>query len=274
MLRLVCIVDDASAAESRFKGIHGLSFWIETQHGNVLLDTGADGGVLLHNLEVAGIDSCGMDAIALSHAHDDHTGGLAALLQRTGKVDLYANPGIFEERFSRRDGEMRSRGLAVTREELEQLADLHLSAEPQQILPGMYTTGTIIDRPEPEGRSAHHFVRGPDGWAPDPYEDDMSIVVQTDEGLILVCGCCHAGLLNTLRTVDMVFEGDVVAILGGMHLGDLSDEQLQRIVQVLKGYGPPRLYPNHCTGERALAVLAEAFGERVTHCPAGTEVRL
>jgi 7,8-dihydropterin-6-yl-methyl-4-(beta-D-ribofuranosyl)aminobenzene 5'-phosphate synthase len=269
-VRAICVVDDKARAGSPFRSIHGLSFWIETPQGQVLFDTGAEGSVLLHNLGAAGIDYGGIDAIALSHAHQDHTGGLQAILQRTGRIRLYAHPGILRERFSRRDGRMKSVGLSLTRQELGRLADMRLSAAPEQILPGVFTTGEIADRPEPEGRSERHFVRQGDQWVPDPYRDDLSIVLQAQEGLVLVCGCCHAGLLNTLLKVRAAFSGKLLAVVGGLHLNDLSEEQLEHIANVLEGYGPPRLYPNHCTGDRAHAALSRAFGELVSPCPAGT----
>ncbi len=271
-MRLICLVDDKAQAGSRFQKEHGLSFWIETQHGRVLFDTGASGRMLLHNMKVAGIKPDSIDALALSHAHYDHTGSLEAVLQRTGRVPLYANPDLFRERFSRRGGELKSIGLTIPRERLQRLAELHLSAEPQQILPGVYTSGEITARPEPEGRSLRHSVRDGDGWVADPYQDDMSIVLRVKQDLVLVCGCCHAGLLNTLLKVRSSLDGEVVAIVGGMHLKALDSEQLQHIVQVLRLYGPPQLYPNHCTGKRAYAALTQAFGECVAPCPAGTEV--
>jgi 7,8-dihydropterin-6-yl-methyl-4-(beta-D-ribofuranosyl)aminobenzene 5'-phosphate synthase len=271
-MRAICVVDDKAWAGSPFRSIHGLSFWIETPQGRVLFDTGAKGSLLLHNLRVAGIDWGEIDAIALSHAHNDHTGGLRAILECTGRIPLYAHPDILRERFSRRDGRMKSIGLSMTREELGRLADMRLSAAPAQILSGVHTTGEIAPRPEPEGRSERHFVRAGDEWAPDPYQDDMSIVVQVKEGLVLVCGCCHAGLLNTLLKVRAAFSGRLLAVVGGLHLNDLSEEQLEHIADVLEGYGPPMLYANHCTGDRAYACLSKVFGKLVHPCPAGTEL--
>ncbi len=271
-MKVTCVVDDAVQASSRFWGEHGIAFVIETEQGRVLFDTGQSGTVLLHNLEVAGIEPASICAVALSHSHYDHTGGLSALLQHTPTLPLYAHPDLFRERFSRRDSGLASTGLSTSREELLRHVDLRLSDEPQQILSGMYTTGQITSRPEPEGRSAHHVVREGDDWIADPYRDDMSIVLEVAQGLVLICGCCHAGLLNTLQHVGAIFSGEMIAVLGGMHLAQADEGHLHRTVQVLRSYGPPRLYPNHCTGARAYVALATAFGTRVAPCPAGTEL--
>ena len=270
-MKLLCVANDKARAQSGFRTEHGQAFLVDTLHGRVLLDTGSSGRNLLYNLDLAGIDPRSIDALVLSHAHHDHTGGVVALLNRTGRIPLYAHADILRERFSRREGEMQSRGLPVSRGELERIANLHLSAEPQQVLPEVYTTGEITERPELEGRSQHHSVRGEVGWTPDPYRDDMSLVVKLEQGLLVVCGCCHAGLLNTLLKVRSSFDEPIYGVAGGLHLGDLGDSQLQHIVDVLRGYGAIRLYPNHCTGDRALAALIRAFGKRVTACPAGTE---
>lgn len=273
-MKVMCLVDNSARRGSRFWGEHGVSFLVEMQRGRLLFDAGQSGTVLLHNLEVAGIDPASIDAIALSHGHYDHTGGLDALLQRMPRVSLYANSDLFRERFSRRGGEVKRIGPSMSQEEVLPHVDLHLSTEPQEVMPDVFTTGEIVSRLEAEGRSANHVVQDGDRWVADPYRDDMSIVLKADRGLVLVCGCCHAGLLNTLQHVRATFGGELVAVIGGMHLAHADAQQLSHIVDLVQQYGVPHMYPNHCTGERAYVALARAFGERVAPCPAGTVVSL
>lgn len=269
-MRITCLVDNAVQARSTLWGEHGLSFLIETKGRRALFDTGASGPVLLHNLSEVGILPGSLAALALSHAHYDHTGGLGALLELRPGCPLYAHPDLLRERFSRRGEEAKAVGLRLAKEALRRLADLRLSAAPQEILPGVWTTGEIADRPEAEGRSPHHYIRHGEGWMPDPYRDDLALVLDSPAGLVLVCGCCHAGLLNTLAHVRRTFGRDPVAILGGAHLIHADQPLLHRIVERLRPLGPPALFLNHCTGQTAYVALAQALGEPVAPCPAGT----
>jgi len=161
-------------------------------------------------------------------------------------------------------------GLPLEREALAQRLTFQPSAWPAEILPGVWTTGEIADRAEPEGRSAHHLVRGTEGWEPDPYRDDMALVLETGRGLVVLCGCCHAGLLNTLFHVRRTVGVDITAVAGGTHLLQADKAHLRRVIEVLRQLGVPRLYLNHCTGQLACVTLAQAFGEAVAPCPVGT----
>jgi len=271
-MKVTCVVDDAVCDHSPFWGEHGLAFLIEMQSGRILFDTGQSGTVLLHNLELLGVEPKAINALAISHAHYDHTGGLPALLNQVAGIPLHAHPDLFRERFSRREGSPKYVGLPLEREALEQRLTLQLSAEPVEILPGVWTTGEITDRTEPEGRSVHHLVRGMEGWEPDPYRDDMALVLETGKGLVVLCGCCHAGLLITLAHVRRTFGLDIAAVAGGTHLLQADEAHLRRVIEVLRELGAPRLYLNHCTGLRAYITLAQAFGEKVAPCPAGTRL--
>ncbi len=288
-MKLTCLVDNTVQAGSPFWGEHGVAFLIEGEQGCLLFDTGASGTVLFHNMEAAGMDPESISALALSHAHTDHTGGLPGLLERRPGLPIYAHTDLGRERFSQRGGEMRARGPSLGVEELRRLADLCLSDAPQEILPGIWTTGEITDRSEPEGRSANHFVRQGGDWVPDPYRDDLSLVVEGSRGLVLVCGCCHAGLLNTLAHVRRTFGRHPVAVIGGTHLVSADEAHLGRLVAVLRGQGrngrtglggPDEglglsvLYLNHCTGLRAYVALAQALEGRVFPCPVGTVLDL
>lgn len=271
MKKIMCVVENSARRGSPFWGEHGLSYRIERDERAVLFDTGQSGAVLLHNLALLGETLADVEALILSHAHHDHTGGLATVLSQNPDLPIYASPDIFHPRYSIRDNRPRSIGLHLTEWEMRQETDLRLSDEPVKVIGGVWTTGEIRDRPEPEGRSAHHFIRSQGRWEPDPYRDDMSVVVEVEEGLVVVCGCCHAGLLNTLAHVRRTFERPIAAVLGGTHLASADEAYLQHVVtQIRDQYGAPHFYLNHCTGEQAYVALARAFGDRVQPFPAGT----
>ncbi len=272
-MKLICVVDDVVPPGSPFRGEHGLAFLIETEGRRVLFDTGQSGDVLLHNLQLVEVDPATIDAVAISHAHYDHTGGLPELLDRLRPgMPLYANPDLFRERWSRRQGKLQSAGLSMTQAELAGRVRLALSARPQEIVPGVWTTGEITARPEPEGRSDYHRMRQGDELVADAYRDDMALVLQTGDQLVLLCGCCHAGLLNTLAHVQRTFTGPIAALAGGLHLISATGDDLRHTGKVLMAMPSlQRVHPSHCTGEEALAALNQVLGPSVVQpCPAGT----
>jgi 7,8-dihydropterin-6-yl-methyl-4-(beta-D-ribofuranosyl)aminobenzene 5'-phosphate synthase len=276
-MRLICVVDDVVPPGSPFRGEHGLAFLIEVEGSRVLFDTGQSGDVLLHNLRLVEVDPATIDAVAISHAHYDHTGGLPELLGhlRPG-TPLYANPDLFRERWSRREGKLQSAGLSMTQTELAEGVRLALSARPQEIVPGVWTSGEITARPEPEGRSDYHRMRQGGAVVADAYRDDMALVLQTGDELVLLCGCCHAGLLNTLAHVQRIFKGPIAVLAGGLHLISATGDDLRHTGEVL-GAMPSlqRIYPSHCTGEAAIAALTQALGPSVVQpCPAGSVVEV
>jgi 7,8-dihydropterin-6-yl-methyl-4-(beta-D-ribofuranosyl)aminobenzene 5'-phosphate synthase len=273
MFTLYCLVDDKSSDPVRFKAEHGLSIAIETHAGQILFDTGQSGDVLIHNAAQLGVDLAKTDALVFSHAHYDHTGGLEALLKISQPgLPIYAHPDLFRERFAIKNGKIQSIGIRMSEDDLAKVTSLKLSVEPFQILPGIWTTGEITTRTEFQGRSSQHHIRGDVGWQPDPYLDDMSLVLEAKSGLIVVCGCCHAGLLNTLIHVRSKFNHEIAAIIGGAHLAQVNEECLEKVIAFLRLTSTreiPFLYLNHCTGDHALDILSKAFEKKVQSCPAG-----
>jgi 7,8-dihydropterin-6-yl-methyl-4-(beta-D-ribofuranosyl)aminobenzene 5'-phosphate synthase len=273
VISLCCIVDNCVLRGSHLWGEHGAAFLIVTRDGQALFDTGQSGAVLIHNTSCMGIDLNRIDALALSHAHYDHTGGLPSVLEHCrSNLPLYASPDIFQARYARRGDELVSIGLQLDRETLMQRLDLRLSAIPTEILPGVWTTGVISERPEIEGRSFQHGILINDEWQPDPYRDDISLVIEHPQGLIVLCGCCHAGLLNTLMHIRRNFGQNILAILGGTHLASTTPSILASVVERLRTLNqgnPPQLFLNHCTGERAFLALSKQFGEQVQPFPSG-----
>ena len=272
-VKVVCVVNDVAMENRNLRSEHGLSLWIETDQGVVLYDTGKSDEVLLHNAGVLNLNLNKVQALVLSHAHRDHTGGLGAILEVNPACEVYAHSSIIQQRYSLQDGEYKTIGMSTQLQELLLQANHHFSAESTQVLPNLWTAGEVVNRLEPEGRSANHYIKTESGFQPDEYRDDLSLVLKTNKGLRVMCGCCHAGLLNTLLHIKEKFNQPIISVVGGTHLLNADKQYLSHVIEVLNEHFPPiDFYLNHCTGEDAIRVFQQAFANLVNPFPAGSVV--
>lgn len=260
-VRVTILCENSVGPISGTLGEHGFAALIEPDGGApFLFDTG-QGATLLHNARRMNRDLALVRTVVLSHGHQDHSGGLFPLLREHGPIRVLAHPELFTPRFRVRDnGESLAIGIPQNREELEAAgATFDLSAKFRQIAPGAFLTGQV-PRGVPFETGDRGLYLDREGRQPDPTSDDQSLLLETAKGLVLVLGCCHSGLVNTLEQVarSMGRHG-IYAIIGGTHLGFCDRSQVDGTVAALKRYGIRRLAAGHCTGFAASARLAAEF---------------
>lgn len=274
-LRISCLANDSVGMDRPFWGEHGASYLIEAGEKRILFDTGTSWEILQHNLNELHMDLNGVSQVILSHGHYDHTGGLMGVLQHTDHPVLLGDPLVFNRKISRNpeNGQEHDIGLPYTRAQVEALADVRLSKEAVDVLPGIRVTGRIPRVTGYEQIPPHMLIELDGGMQPDPLLDDRSVVIDLGGSLVLLCGCCHAGIINTLMYVDAMYHKPLKAVIGGIHLSGAKPERIERTVQELRTrFVPEKLHFNHCTGLHATAALLNAFGDQVDPCLAGAQL--
>jgi len=256
----------------------GLSMLVEVNGLKVLLDAGQSTSVV-HNASFLGIDLSTIDKIVLSHGHSDHTGGLRQLLMAMRKqVEVIAHPDIWDAKYVQRPGEEARNyiGIPFQKEELESLgASFTLTTEPLQLSDCIVTTGEIPMLTDYEKIDDGLCVKRADTFPPDPLKDDLALVIKNDQGLVIVAGCAHRGIINTLRHAQKLTGVEAIdTVVGGTHLVRASEEQIALTIAELRGFGIQRLGASHCTGFRATVRLAEEFGDTFLLNNAGTHLQL
>jgi 7,8-dihydropterin-6-yl-methyl-4-(beta-D-ribofuranosyl)aminobenzene 5'-phosphate synthase len=265
-----------NTAQGGFLGEWGLSILVETESAKVLLDTGL-GSSAVHNADLMGIDFSTIDAIVLSHAHGDHTGGLRDVLRRVRKqVQVIAHPDIWIPKYVVQGEMSRYAGIPFMKDDLESLgASFTLTAKPFRIGDDITTTGEIEMTTDYETIDGRLCVKKGDRMIPDPLADDLALVVKTSEGLVLITGCAHRGIINTIRQTQKLTGGEYIhTIMGGTHLIVASPERIDKTASELKGLGLQRLGVSHCTGFNAFAALAKELKDIFFLNNAGTQITL
>jgi 7,8-dihydropterin-6-yl-methyl-4-(beta-D-ribofuranosyl)aminobenzene 5'-phosphate synthase len=264
----VLIEDTNSAAKPKLKAKHGLAFLIKAKIDDngvtVMMDTGPTPEDLLHNVDTMGINLQNVDVVALSHAHYDHTGGLIeALKQMKKRVPVIAHPTVFGPKLKIMP-HLKFIGAPFNASEIEAVGGVPLFAsDPVKIADGITTTGEV------PRTTAFETVRG--FWTvhnrkfvEDLMLDDQSVVIDVeDKGLVVISGCAHAGIINTIYHAQKITENSrIYAVLGGFHLTNADDKRIQATVDELKKLAPKFIGPCHCTGKKAIKKIAETFGDR------------
>ncbi len=271
-IRITVLVDNR--AKTGLLAEHGLSLWIEADGMKLLMDAGQS-GAFARNAESLGIRLTEADAIILSHGHYDHTGGLAELLPGMKAPIIYLHPASLQARFGIREGIAKPIGMPVaTSAALEDLPvpGCHWVRQPIRMSPRMGLTGPIPRETRFEDAGGPFFLDA-QGMQPDPIDDDMALWIETDDGLVVCTGCCHAGLINTLRWVQEQRPGmPFLAVIGGLHLASAREDRMRQTIEALRAMDIRQLIPLHCTGEAAVAQLHEALGERVVTTAMGGSV--
>lgn len=262
-IKITVLVEDRSSLP-QLLAEHGLSLILDIDGIQWLFDTGQS-SLVVDNAHSLGIDLKKIKGIILSHGHYDHTGGLKAILEETGDVPVYAHPGIFRERFRlEKSGKLSPIGIPFSRDLHEEAGvQFNLSESGRDIAPGIYLSGKIPRHTSFEQGDPLLVVKEGDRCIPDQFLDDQFILVDDDDGVIMITGCCHAGLINSLREVrELHTRKRIKAIVGGLHLRPADQTKLSKIISSLEPFAPEEIIAGHCTGERAEAALSHAFGCR------------
>jgi len=270
-MRITTLCDNSTSMRRGLLAEHGFSVLLEGTE-RVLFDTGQT-DVAVRNADTMGVDLATLTKIVLSHGHCDHTGGLRAVLERCGPVDVVAHPDIFQSKWFRDGDSSAFVGVPFAREELESLgARFVLSRDPVKISDEMTTTGEIPRSVNFESSDEGLYIKTAAGWISDLVKDDLALILEQPTGTAVILGCCHAGLINTLEQVRRVVgDGRLELILGGTHLGftSLDEKRLSRTLGLLEGYDPNRIGVSHCTGFLPSMRFAESFGSRFFRNAAG-----
>jgi len=269
----ITTLSDNTAGRGRFLAEWGLSFLVETDEVNILFDTGKSISAS-HNANTVRFDLNQIDKIVLSHGHNDHTGGLRQILRKMKKeVEIIAHPDIWSAKYRRRQGEAdKYIGIPFQRQKLESLgARFNLTTKPLKITDSIMTTGEIPMATEFEQIDPNLFVKEDGGLQPDKLLDDLALVIKTEAGLVVVLGCAHHGIINTLyHAQQLTGVKSIHAVLGGAHLISASEERIRLTIAALKELGVQRLGLCHCTDMPAACLLAREFGDRFFFNNAGT----
>ena len=269
-------MNENTAGLVNFLAEWGLSILVETDEVNILLDTGQSISAG-YNADILGIDLSRIDRIVLSHGHFDHTGGLRHVLRKMRKrVEIIAHPDIWAAKYSRRQGKDRYIGIPFLRQELEGLgASFNLTTKPVKITDNIMTTGEIPMVTDYEEIDPDLVVKEDTGWQPDKLLDDRALIINTEPGLIVILGCAHRGIINTLYYAQQLTGVKRVhTVLGGCHLFGASQERVRSTIAALKELGVQKIGVSHCTGLPAAAIMAQEFGDKFFFNNAGTSINL
>ncbi|RKY86187.1 MBL fold metallo-hydrolase [candidate division KSB1 bacterium] len=219
----ITILFDNYIYKSYIKAGWGFSCLVKFNGNTILFDTGNSGESLLYNMKKLDVNIQDIDAVVISHSHYDHTGGLLAFLKEKSDIPVYV-PSSFEPELQKK---LKGRKINIIPVK-----------KPIKIFKYVYTTGELGDRIKEE-----------------------SLILDTGLGLVVITGCAHPGIVKILKKSKEIIDKDIYLVLGGFHLRDKSSSEIKKIISEFRKIGVLKVGPTHCTGDLAIRMFREEYGE-------------
>jgi 7,8-dihydropterin-6-yl-methyl-4-(beta-D-ribofuranosyl)aminobenzene 5'-phosphate synthase len=259
------------------KSEHGLSFWIQFGGKNILFDTGQS-DALIHNADLLDIDLSKTDTVVLSHGHYDHTGGLSAILDIAPDAEVYLHPDAAKMRYSCHPDKA-AKEISMPQAACEKLAAcaakgrVTYTNKPRTLGPTIMATGPIPRLTDYEDVGGPFYLDS-QCQTPDPLNDDQALLIATSKGLVVILGCAHAGVINTLEYAAALKNQPIDAVIGGMHLKTAPAARLSKTCESIRKFDIKQLIPCHCTGKTAADALKQSFPSRFRDLQTGIRITI
>ena len=228
------IIYDNYKYSDPYIGDWGFSCMIEGKEKTILFDTGTKPDIFRKNLENLEIDLNEIDLIVISHNHGDHTGGLPVILEKRKDLPVYI-PASVEEQFLKKFSQLRAYTVPVN--------------DPIKICNGVYLTGEMGNEIK-----------------------EQSLLVETEQGLVIVTGCSHQGVENVVKRAVEISDEKIYFLFGGFHLLRHSENEIKDILDIFLSEGVEKCGATHCTGEEAIIMVKEVYGKDYITIGAGNRI--
>lgn len=258
MLKITTLIENDLGEVENLDTEHGLSLYIEVDNKKILFDTGQSGN-FIENAKKLGINLNNLDYVVISHSHYDHSGGFEKLVREYGNnFQLFLGESFFKEKYSESGGIYRYVGSPFNEDflrekdiEREYVKDIKRLSENAMII-------TNFNRQEEyENINETMYIKEGEDYVLDKFEDEVSLVLNTDKGLIVIVGCSHPGIVNMLDTIIKKTGKDIYMLIGGTHLMKEDDEKINKIIDYLKEKQIQQIGACHCTGKHGETMLSQ-----------------
>lgn len=277
--KITILCENRTCVTQDVMGEHGFCALVEKNEEKHLLDTG-QGLCLIANAHAMGITLDDLTKIALSHGHFDHTGGLTRLPKQKTRLDIYAHPQVFGKKYKGKKSDSgdsyRYIGIPANKETIESGLNAHfiLTKTFTQLSDGIFFSGEVPRVTDFETADTRLLLKDDTGYHPDPLIDDASLLIETSAGPVILSGCAHSGIVNTMEHFSsLTGHRSFHAVIGGTHLGFLnSPDQLKKTMDAFDRFDVRVIAVSHCTGNEAAAACYSRFKERFAFANAGWSV--
>jgi 7,8-dihydropterin-6-yl-methyl-4-(beta-D-ribofuranosyl)aminobenzene 5'-phosphate synthase len=263
-MKITNLLENHTNSENpKLKAEHGLSFYIENM-GHIIMSDVGQSGYFADNAEMLGIDLSNVEALAISHHHYDHGGGLNRFFAENNQARVYIRQSLGAD-YVAEDKDKGIRSIGLDQQVLLDNKDqIELVNNTQEVLPGLHLITHIPRKfPKPSGDQRLKIKMG-EKIQPDPFDHEMVTVLEQENGLVILTGCAHNGVLNMIEATRELLPGKkILAVVGGFHLHHEEGREIRDIGNVLLEMDIPAVYTGHCTGEDATDALAEILGKRL-----------
>lgn len=255
-----------------FVAEHGLSILVKKDDKEVLVDTGQSEN-FIRNCDLMGIDVEKIQKVILTHGHYDHIGGLEGLLEKNSYIKIYAHKRILDRKYAlRKNGNIDEIGfnLAIYNKYKNNFVLIEEDTEVEKGFFVITSTDIFYDN---EFTTKNFLIEEKGEKIKDDFLDEVFVVVKEEDGINVITGCSHTGILNILETAKRRFDGSPLkSLIGGFHLRGMPEEKIIEIAKKIDSYGIKKIYTGHCTGIDEYGILKSVLKDKLSYLTTSSSI--